>query len=223
MVSIAVTGPVPVSNMASPLSSTSIGINLSGMEYAPEKPGVAGTTYVVPSTAELQYYQSQGLDLIRLPVSWQQLQPTLNTGLNSTYINQIQGVLDTAASLGMKVIIDLHNGGGEGNDKLGGTITNAEFADLWSRVSSTLSGNPGLGGYDIMNEPNNMPSASVWPGAAQAAIDAIRVHDASNRHLRRGQSLVERGRLGAKQSRSAEHQGPVEQYCFFGSYLPGQR
>jgi endoglucanase len=34
-----------------------------------------------------------------------------------------------------------------------------------------------LGGYDIMNEPNNMPAPTAWPHAAQAAIDAIRAVD----------------------------------------------
>src|ERR1019366_4857521 len=35
----------------------------------------------------------------------------------------------------------------------------------------------GVVGYDIMNEPNNLPSPDTWPAAAQAAVNAIRAVD----------------------------------------------
>lgn len=45
------------------------------------------------------------------------------------------------------------------------------------RSTASDSASLGLLGYDIMNEPNFMPNASVWPTAAQAAVDGIRTVD----------------------------------------------
>src|SRR6202000_2054964 len=53
----------------------------------------------------------------------------------------------------------------------------SSFASFWSQLATQLSGHAGLAGYDIMNEPNSMPNATVWPQAAQAAVNAIRAVD----------------------------------------------
>jgi hypothetical protein len=154
-----------------------IGVNISGMEY-----GVAGavqnTNYVVPTLSELQYYKSQGTDLIRLPLSWETLQTALNGPLTGSYVANIKSVLANAASLGMKVILDIHNYGSYNGVKIGTTtVTDADFANLWTRLSKAVAGSAGLGGYDLMNEPSNMPAATSWTNAAQAAITAIRKVD----------------------------------------------
>ncbi len=151
-----------------------IGVNLSGMEYGTQG-AVQNTNYVVPTLSELQYYRSQGTDLIRLPLSWETLQTTLNGPLTASYVANIKSVLANAASLGMKVILDIHNYGSYNGVKIGTPgVTDAEFANLWKQLSTAVAGSPGLGGYDLMNEPSNMPSATAWTSAAQAAITAIR-------------------------------------------------
>ena len=48
---------------------------------------------------------------------------------------------------------------------------------MWSQLAVALKGHAGVAGYDIMNEPSNMPSPATWPAAAQAAVDAIRAVD----------------------------------------------
>jgi len=157
--------------------SFAIGINLDGMEYG-SAGAVANFNYAIPSLSELQYYKSQGLDLIRLPISWATLQTALNGPLTASYLSNIESVVNNAASVGIKVILDLHNFGGyEGNQLGSAAVTDADFANLWTKLASAFAGNPGIGGYDLMNEPNNMPSATAWTSAAQAAITAIRTVD----------------------------------------------
>ncbi len=174
----AATVPVPTETLAG--GAFTVGVNLSGMEYNGGASAQAYYDYAVPSQQELAYYHSQGNDLIRLPISWETLQPTLGGALNQTYLSEIEGVVNQAAALGMKVIIDMHDYGGYGSDKLGnGTLTDAQFANVWQQVATTFAGNPGIGGYDLMNEPNGMPNATAWPDAAQAAITAIRTADRS--------------------------------------------
>lgn len=158
------------------------GVNLSGGEAtgAGVVPGTYGTHYIYPSDAELAYYQSKGLNLIRLPVKWRRIQQNLGDPLYETDMARIDTVIGYARARGMKVILDLHD---YGEYKVGGvtytlgdsTLTNAVFADLWSKIAARYQGETALYGYDLMNEPKL--SVTVWKAAAQAAIDAIRAQD----------------------------------------------
>ena len=80
----------------------SIGVNMDGAEYS------WGS---FPTLADLEYVKSEGVNLVRLPIAWEMMQPTLNGPLNSTYLAGLEGFLSNAASLGIQVIIDLHNYG----------------------------------------------------------------------------------------------------------------
>ena len=67
--------------------------------------------------------------------------------------------------------------------QVGNTISSAAFADVWTKLATVFRGNAGILGYDIMNEPANMPPSLItagqtsWPDAAQAAVTAIRAVD----------------------------------------------
>jgi aryl-phospho-beta-D-glucosidase BglC (GH1 family) len=161
--------------------SFAIGVNISGMEYNGGANAKAYYTYAVPSLSELSYYRAQGLDLIRLPISWESLQTTLGGPLTAAYLAEIESVVKNAASLGMKVILDLHDYGGYHGVKIGTSgVTDADFANLWTQLAAAFAGNAGIGGYDLMNEPSGMPTATAWTQAAQAAITAIRTADAAS-------------------------------------------
>jgi len=56
----------------------------------------------------------------------------------------------------------------------------AAFADFWSRMAGQFQGHPSLVGYDLMNESHDMGGDSIWPSAAQAAVDAIRAVDVTH-------------------------------------------
>lgn len=69
------------------------------------------------------------------------------------------------------------------------SLTQSQFADLWSRVASRWSKHPGFGGYGLMNEPHHLPRPGervgstsgedlmIWPAYAKAGIAAIRAVD----------------------------------------------
>ena len=59
--------------MASPLL---LGVNLAGAEFGSNVPGVFGTDYTYPTHAEIDYYASKGLGVIRLPFLWERMQRT---------------------------------------------------------------------------------------------------------------------------------------------------
>ena len=158
-----------------------IGINVSGAEFG----GTGGThnyQYHYPTLAELQFYKDHGVDLIRLPFIWERMQPSLGGPLNPTELGLLKSVLSNASNLGLDVIVDLHNFGRYNGQPIGSPDgpTQAEFADFWSKLSVELKDYPSLVGYDLMNEPHDMPAADTWKLAAQAAVDAIRLVDMDN-------------------------------------------
>lgn len=153
------------------------GVNVSGAEFAPW----LGQEF--PSAADWAYLHSKGVTFVRLPISWESIQPTLGGSLASTYLNNLENAIAAAHSQGISVIVDLHNfdcyinnasawatynasyqygyagnGGSKASDVNcfgDGTLTSSLFANVWTQLSTALVGRPGLVGYEIMNEPSN--------------------------------------------------------------------
>jgi Ca2+-binding RTX toxin-like protein len=159
-----------------------IGLNISGGEFG----GTAGThgyDYQYPTLSQLQFYKDHGVDLIRVPFRWERVQESLGGSLDlSGDVAHIKQMLVNAASLGMDVILDNHNYGRYKGVAIGaaGGPTVAQFADFWQKMAVQLKDYPALLGYDLMNEPHDMPVAGVWKSAAQAATTAIRQVDMNN-------------------------------------------
>lgn len=160
----------------------SIGLNISGGEFNGTG-GTADGTYHYPSLSDLQFYNSKGVDFIRVPVRWERLQDSLGGPLDlSGDIALLKKMLVDAASLGMEVALDLHNYGRYNDIPIGapGGPTIEQFASFWKAMATEFKDYPALIGYDIMNEPHDMPTATTWKNAAQAATDAIRSVDMGN-------------------------------------------
>jgi aryl-phospho-beta-D-glucosidase BglC (GH1 family) len=159
-----------------------IGLNIAGGEFG----GTAGThnvDYHYPTFNELKYYADKGVDLVRLPIRWERVQDALGGSLDlSGDIALIKQVLVDAAALGMDVIIDVHNYGRYKGVALGapGGPTPAQFADFWKKMAVQFKDYTALAGYDLMNEPHDMPTATIWKESAQAATNAIREVDMDN-------------------------------------------
>jgi endoglucanase len=150
------------------------------------------------SLADLENIRSEGVTFVRLPIAWEMMQPTLNGPLNSTYLAGLTTFISNATSLGIGVLVDIHDYGrydlnwaadaaanygteapnGPDASVIGSAaVPISAFASFWQQLATALNGNQGVAGYDIMNEPNNMPTPETWPDAAQAAVNAIRSVD----------------------------------------------
>lgn len=148
-----------------------------------------------PSAPDIDFVKQSGFRTARLPFAWERMQPVLNGPLDATYSAAMKSFIAAAGAAGLKVIADCHNygrynstwhaqvAGGENitpgtGDILGSAaLPYTAFADLWTKVATLLKDTVGLGGYGLMNEPHDMGGASVWPSAAQAAVNAIRAVD----------------------------------------------
>lgn len=149
-----------------------VGVNLSGAEY----------TYTgFPTNAELDYWKSKNVNLIRYPFSWMHLQPTLFGPLDTAYLNTVLSFVDYAASIGTSVILDMHSYGyqiGDVSYSYGdSTLGYNALPDMWSKLVPYTMNRNGVHGYDIANEPSELSSPSIWPTQAQAIINAIRLID----------------------------------------------
>lgn len=143
-----------------------VGAAVSGMEFG-------GGPYV-PSTSVFDYMLTKGITMFRLPFTWEELQPTLYGPLSTTILSDINGLVNHCAGQGQKIILDIHNFGTYNGQNIGTTaVPIAAFANVWQQLSLYYKGNPGIGGYDLMNEPVSIPYMT-WNAAAQAAITAIR-------------------------------------------------
>jgi aryl-phospho-beta-D-glucosidase BglC (GH1 family) len=172
-----------------------IGLNAGGQGYF-------FNSFAFLNHGDLAYMRGEGVSIIRVPICWEEMQSTLNEPLNPSYLSALKLFLDASAAYGIKVIVDIHGyaryqskGDRNANGNLIGDPSNcllnstgyligspqvpvSAFAHLWGLLASALAGQPGLGGYELMNEPHDMGNLTIWPTAAEAAIGAIRAVDA---------------------------------------------
>jgi len=138
--------------------------------------------YVYPTTAEINYFASLGLNTIRIPVAWQRLQPTENGPLSTVQLSQLETLVAYAATKGVTVDIDLHNYGAGYGFNVGTVQTpDSAFANFWSQMAQTFKNAPNVI-FGLMNEPNAQTPAA-WAVAAQGAVNAIRATGATQEIL----------------------------------------
>ena len=170
-----------------------IGVNLAGAEFGVNQmPGVYNIDYTYPTVAEINYYASKNIKLLRLPFRWERIQHTLNGSLDSIELHRIASFVDSCAVKGIKVILDLHNYGtyiiGNTPQFLGtAAVTIQNFSDVWKKIVTVFKTKKNIYAYNLMNEPNSL-SKDVWPIAAQECIDSIREVDNTTHILISGEN-----------------------------------
>lgn len=144
-----------------------VGINLWGSDWLQDG------QYLFPTEAEIDYYAAKGFSHIRLPFTWETIQPDLNGKLDANYVALIQKTVDYAKSQGLDVVLDVHNYGSYKGDMIGSAdVPVSAFADLWGKIASEFADDTNVR-FGLMNEPQ-LDSAGDWLEAANDAIAAIR-------------------------------------------------
>lgn len=114
---------------------------------------------------------------VRLCFKMERVYPTLGGALDATELARIDQAISWATAEGIPVLLDCHNSGtynlGGVMESIGGaTVTEAHFADFWSKMTDHFKTNAGVLGHGLMNEP---VYATDWiESLSQAAVDAIR-------------------------------------------------
>jgi len=148
------------------------GVNISGAEFGSVIPGTAGIDYVLFSLSELDYYISKGMTVIRVPFRWERIQPVLGGDLDPAHVTWLTGLVQHNPAV--TILLDLHNYGYYNSVLIGapGGPTQAQFADVWSRITALFPGAPNVA-YGLMNEPSAVSQAS-WLASVNMAIASIR-------------------------------------------------
>jgi hypothetical protein len=177
------------------------GVNRAGMEYGDDWDGWTGQTYfemppASQTASELAYFKSKGMNVIRLPISWERVQHTLNGSLTSSYVSGMMDYIDAATAQGFHVVLDLHNYNryaenthNASGDQVGGytqrilgdgVLTLAHLTDIWVKLANLVLDNPKLI-LNVMNEPHDFPLTSTeWFAGVQTVMDAIRATGAQH-------------------------------------------
>lgn len=158
------------------------GVNLAGGEFGAVKEGrerVYGKDYILPSSPDLDYFGSNGFNIVRLPFRWEDLQPALNQSLNALAMERVRAVVAGAGARRMVTILDPHNYARYRGRAVGSPeASNQAYADFWKRVAQEFKNDP-LVWFGLMNEPHDLPNEQ-WLAAANAGIVAIRGTGATN-------------------------------------------
>ena len=141
------------------------------------------------------YYHAKGLNLVRIPFSWEAVQPTLGGALNTTALTALDSAISQATSRGMKVILDMHNYGrytpSGGTKTVIGTapVTYANYQLVWKLLAAHFASNTTVYGYDIMNEPNG--TGGTWVSTtAQYGVNGVRESDTTHYVIVEGDSYA---------------------------------
>jgi hypothetical protein len=143
-----------------------------------------------------KFLARRGIKHVRIPFRWEFIQHTLGGALDETEMGYLDAAIQGALDAGVQVILDMHNFGGFNLDDgtqgvrhyIGTTqVTIAHYQDVWTRIAQRYVSSPlraAIYGYEIMNEPENMPdmtqaSANRWIDASNQCVQAIRAVDAT--------------------------------------------
>jgi endoglucanase len=155
------------------------GVNLAGAEFGSAIPGVDGKDYGFPTTAEVDYFLSRGLNTFRIGFKWERIQPAASGELQAVYAGKLDAIVTYVTNAGGTAIVQPHNFARYYGTTVGSSaVPNAAFADLWKRLALRYKANAKVI-FNLVNEPHTMPTEQ-WVSAANAAIGAIRQAGATN-------------------------------------------
>lgn len=165
-----------------------IGVNLAGAEFGFGQDGHNrdtatfffghGQTFQYPIQAEVDYFQSKGMNTVRIPFRWERLQRELYEDFHPDEQARLVNFVNATTAKGVYVILDPHNYARYYGDVIGSSaVPHAAFADFWEKLATLFKDNPRVM-FNLMNEPSRMQTIT-WRIAANAAIAAIRDAEAT--------------------------------------------
>jgi endoglucanase len=163
------------------------GMNIAGFDFGCDTSGSCAGAYVDPGAngiAQMQHFaKDDKLNIFRLPIGWQHLTGnTLGGALDATVSGAYDKLVKGCLATGAVCLIDLHNYARWNGQVVGqGGPTNAQFADVWSKLAAKYKGEKNIM-FGLMNEPHDL-TMSTWADSCQAAVTAIRKAGATSQMI----------------------------------------
>lgn len=154
------------------------GVNLAGGEFKPgRRPGVYGKDYLYPRPADLAFFARAGMNVVRVPVRWERVQPELAGPLSSEEMQRLDAVVRNAGQQRLHLILDVHNYARYAGRKVDEPAIADGLVDLWVRLAKRYGDTPVA--FGLMNEPNGI-AAAEWRPVVDRVVAAIRETGARN-------------------------------------------
>lgn len=149
------------------------GVNLAGAEFNSKVlPGKVDKDYVYPTREEFEFIAAQGANVVRLPIRWERIQPTLGEPLNEAELGYVTLALSRAKTAGLCLVLDIHNYGRYYDNSVNTAELQAAFIQLWRTLVKELD-EPHFLALGLMNEPAHI-SLAEWASLAKRTIPALR-------------------------------------------------
>ena len=160
------------------------GVNIAGGEQDPTSTRPYAYDYIYPRQIEVNYFQSVGMGLIRMPVTSQRIYTSAYGLINTTQLALFQPIIEYCCENNIYVVFDPHDYGYIWDSRINanrliGVDPEAAplFADFWSRIATLFQNYPNII-FGLMNEPH-IQTAAQWVAGASPAITAIRATGAT--------------------------------------------
>ena len=86
------------------------GVNISGAEIqSSKKPGVLNIDYRYPTASEYRYFAGKQMNIVRLPILWERMQPKAQGPLDQAQLALLKQAVANAKAANQYLIIDVHN------------------------------------------------------------------------------------------------------------------
>lgn len=158
------------------------GITLCGAEFGEQNlPGTLNVHYTYPTTADIDYFASKGINLIQLPFKWERMQRVPGGPFDATELSLLSKFVDDCAARNINVTLVLQNFGrykinGVQHIVGGPVVTAAHLKDFWRKMAVAMMNKYNVFGFSLMTEPHDM-GQYPWANTAQEAINGIREID----------------------------------------------
>ncbi|NCC22699.1 MAG: hypothetical protein EOM26_09605, partial [Alphaproteobacteria bacterium] len=155
------------------------GVNLSGLEFG--NGDRVWVDYAVPGREEYDYWsQNVGANVVRLPFTWERLQPTAGGDFDQEYLSYLKDSVGYAKANGMTIILDMHN-----YARYDGQVTDAaKLSDAWKKLGAEFGGDDSVW-FNLMNEPYDI-AATKWANITQQVVNDLRAEGIDNKLLLSG-------------------------------------
>lgn len=157
------------------------GVTVGEGAFGHPRTGVMPYGYRYPANTEFDIVKSEGFNTVRIPVLWERLQPILFQELATSQVTELNRAINYASSIGLNVLLDIHNFGGYMIASNGGFVTykvgteqvSADaLCDFWYRLALLYKDNSKVL-FGLMNEPAGI-SVYRWGEIQQQVVTHIR-------------------------------------------------
>lgn len=163
--------------------------------YGKEEAAVFFDNYLYNFITEkdFEFLKETGVNLLRLPFTYRHFEDDLYPGeYKESGFKHLDRVLELCQEYNIFAILDLHAApGGQNPDFHADSDLGVSYfwydvslqnrvIKLWRFIADHYKDNPWLAGYDIINEPVNVPDADIFNNFFDRAIEAIREVDSKH-------------------------------------------